>query len=256
VVDGANMVYVYGVISAGGGASIAARGVGDARITCVEHAGLAAITSRLESDALTAARDVRAHWRVLEDAFESVTVLPLRFGTVLEGEAAVREHLLEPNAEELRELLVALEGRVQLNLKAHYNEQVVLREVVSASPAVAELRERVQASRDSASSYGDRIRLGELVAGEVARRRSADTCAALEILGPFAVSAREEEVRGEDAVFSLAFLVDRSGQRDFDEAVGALRQTFGERVILRYVGPLPAYSFVNVDLTTGSAAWA
>ena len=57
-------------------------------------------------------------------------MLPVRFGTVLEGDRAVREQLLEPNAERLTELLDALAGRVQLTVKGDYDEERLLREVV------------------------------------------------------------------------------------------------------------------------------
>jgi hypothetical protein len=42
----------------------------------------------------------------------------------------------------------------------------------------------------------------------------------------------------------------------FSEAVGRLREELGERVRLRYVGPLPPYSFAETDLSAGAAAWA
>ena len=91
-------VYVYGVLAGADAPNVSADGVEQAHVRTVEHAGLAALVSTLESEELAAAREVRAHWRVLEDASKSATVLPVRFGTVLEGDRAVREQLLEPNA--------------------------------------------------------------------------------------------------------------------------------------------------------------
>src|SRR4051794_976472 len=96
---------------------IAVAGVEDAEIRPVQHGGLAALTSVIRGEALQAANEVRAHWRVLEEATTTATVLPTRFGTVMESEEAVRERLLAPNAERLEELLRAVAGRVQLNVK-------------------------------------------------------------------------------------------------------------------------------------------
>ena len=45
-------------------------------------------------------------------------------------------------------------------------------------------------------------------------------------------------------------------QLHWDEAVGRLRAELGERISLRYVGPLPPYSFADSDLSTGAPAWA
>ena len=72
-----------------------------AEVGTVGHGGLAALVSDLEAEALTAAKEVRSHWRVLEEASAGATVLPVRFGTVMESDDAVREQLLEPNAEGL-----------------------------------------------------------------------------------------------------------------------------------------------------------
>jgi hypothetical protein len=247
-------VYVYGVLSGSDQAAVSVGGVEKAEVRTVEHAGLAALVSSLETDALAAAREVRAHWRVLEEASKSATVLPVRFGTVMENDAAVRERLLEPNADSLTGLLGELAGRVQLNVAGEYDEDGLLREVVRASPAVAALRRRVRSVSDSAGYY-DRIRMGELVAAEVDRRREQDAALALERLEPLAVRARVEGAPTPNAAFKLAFLVDSDAIDDFSEAVGGLREALAGRVALRYVGPLPPYSFAEADLSAGVGAW-
>jgi hypothetical protein len=248
-------LYVYGILSAADQANVSVGGVEEAEVQTVEHAGLAALVSTLQADALAAAREVRAHWRVLEEASKSATVLPVRFGTVMEGEAAVREQLLEPNAEQLTELLDALAGRVQLNVKGEYDEESLLREVVRASPAIAALRERVNKLSDAAGYY-DRIRMGELVAAEIARRRQEDEALALARLESLAVAARAEQVSTSSGAFNLAFLVESGGVDRFSTAVGSLRAELAGRVELQYVGPIPPYSFAETDLSTGAAAWA
>ena len=42
----------------------------------------------------------------------------------------------------------------------------------------------------------------------------------------------------------------------FSEAVRDLDEAVGERIALRYIGPLPPYSFAEADLDAGSPAWA
>ena len=248
-------VYVYGVLSGSDRAGVSVDGVEGAEVRTVEHAGLAALVSTLEADALAAAREVRAHWRVLEEASTGATVLPVRFGTVMDGDDAVRERLLEPNAGRLAELLDALAGRVQLNVKGDYEEERLLRDAVRASPAIAALRERLRGLPEAAGYY-DRIRMGELVAAEVARRQDQDGALALARLEPLAVAARAEQPSSEKAAFNLAFLVETGEVDRFSEAIGRLREELGERVVLRYVGPLPPYSFAETDLGAGAAAWA
>jgi hypothetical protein len=101
------------------------------------------------------------------------------------------------------------------------------------------------------AAYYDRIRLGEMVAGEVARRREADTERALELLKPAAEAACVEHASAADSAFDLSFLVPRAKQNSFDERVTALSDELGERVEVRYVGPLPPYSFAEGNLEIG-----
>jgi len=140
-------------------------------------------------------------------------------------------------------------------VKGEYDEERLLRDVVRDSSSVAALRERLQKVPEAAGYY-DRIRLGELVAGEVARRREEDTRMALERLEPLASAAREEQPTQPNQAFNLAFLVKRDGERDFTKGVSELGDDLAGRVEIRYVGPLPPYSFADADMSAGSAAWA
>jgi hypothetical protein len=255
VSDDRGAVYVYGVLRAGDTRAVSAAGVKDARVRAVSHASIGALVSDLDRGALKAAREVRAHWRVLQEASATTTVLPVRFGTVLESDDAVRQQLLEPNAARLSDLLGKLAGRVQLSVKGEYDEERLLRAVVRTSPVIKKLRARVQSLPDAAAYY-ERIRLGELVAAEVDRHRADDSRRALDKLEPLAVAAEVETLSGPHAAFNLAFLVERKRMDDFGIAVRELADELGEGVELSYVGPLPPYSFAGGELEARSATWA
>jgi hypothetical protein len=248
-------VYVYGVLRSADLDALSVTGVAGSPVRAVERDELAALVSDLEGGALAAAREVRAHWRVLEEASGSATVLPVRFGTVMESEDGVRDRLLAPNAERLTGLLGELAGRVQLSVKGDYDEQRLLRKVVRGAPAIGAMQRRLRTLPEEAGYY-DRIRLGEAVAAEVGRQREEDTGLALDRLAPLAVASRAEALGSPDAAFNLAFLVESNRVDDFSAGVRALAGEFGERLHIRYVGPLPPYSFAEMDLAAGSASWA
>ena len=247
-------LYVYGVLKAQDARSVSGSGVANAQVRDVEHDGLAALVSTVEGGALAAAREVRAHWKVLEETSASATVLPVRFGTVLESEDAVRAALLEPNAERLSSLLEELDGRVQLTVKGKYDEERLLRTVMRDTPAIAAMNRDLRKLPKEAGYYG-RIQLGEAVATEVDRLRAEDTGVALDRLATLAAASRSEALSAADAAFNLAFLVDRDRIDGFSKAVADLAREFGERVSIRYVGPLPPYSFAEMELTGSGATW-
>lgn len=242
-------VYVYGVASGSPESLPSARGVEDAELEAVAHGELLAITSPVRSSRL-AARDLRAHWRVLEKAFERSAVLPVRFGTVMESPEAVRERLLAPNAGRLSALLEEMRGLVQLNLKGRYDEDALLRRIVDENTAIA-----VQRQRAASGHPGEQFQLGRMVETAVAWHRERDTALALKELGSAALASRAEEV-AHPSVFNLAFLVERTNEPAFSERVTMLRTRLGAHVDLRYLGPLPPFSFANADLSAGGGeAW-
>jgi hypothetical protein len=245
-------LYLYGVVLGRERGSIAITGVEDSEVETIEHGGLVALASRIEGGPLAAAREIRAHWRVLQEAAETATVLPVRFGTVLEDEQAVRSRFLEPNGDRLRALLNALRGCVQLSVKGAYDEPRLMREVVSSSRPIAALSARVR-QLPQAASYYERIRLGEMVAAEVSRRRAADTEHTLEVLQPAAEAAHADDAKSTNSAFELAFLVRRARQDEFSKRVRGLAEEVGNRIDLRYVGPLPPYSFVEGGQEIGVA---
>jgi hypothetical protein len=64
----------------------------------------------------------------------------------------------------------------------------------------------------------------------------------------------EEENVALHQVLNAVFLVRRDSRAAFDAAVTGLAAEQHDRLHLRYVGPQPPYSFV--DLTTGTPTWA
>lgn len=240
-------LYVYGVLAASEREALSVTGVEGSTVSTVEHNKLAALISPLKGRELRAAREVRAHLSVLEQASESATVLPVRFGTVLDGEQAVRERLLQPNAAQLEAMLEQLAGCVQMTVKGDYDEEAVIREIVSASPPLRALNDRVRQLPEAAAYY-ERLRLGEAIAAAVQQRRDADAQRALDVLEPAALGAQPEAVAAPHEAFSLSFLVRRSDRERFDRGVDNLVGELGDRVAIRYVGPLPPYSFAQGEL--------
>ena len=94
-----------------------------------------------------------------------------------------------------------------------------------------------------------------MVEAEIARRRAADTDAAVRELEGNAIAVRAGQA-AHPAAFDLSFLVERAGQDRFGEAVAALRKQLGDRIELRYVGPLPPFSFAQDGDAVRGGAWA
>jgi hypothetical protein len=134
----ATSLYVYGIIpaaNAGDWPSVAGVGGPVASVWALEVGELAALVSALPPDRTPGRReDLNAHREVLSLAVERGTVIPLRFGMVMEGEDVVRERLLGRHRPKLIELLRTLDGHVQMAVRALYAEGALLRGASRATP--------------------------------------------------------------------------------------------------------------------------
>ena len=238
-------LYVYGIVEARSRAP-AERGIADAPLRLVEGDGSAALVSEIDGDHVRLGREaVLRHARVLEDALELGPVLPMRFGVVMSGPEEIRSRLLEEHAEELRAQLADFAGKVEIRIRAVYDEESLMQDVVRGNPEIASLRDAVRAGSDDATYY-ERIRLGELVAAAVERRRERDAEAIVDALASAALAVEVGGLTHERVVVQASFLVERDRLSKFDQLVDDIAGSYGGGIRFKYTGPLPPHSFVEL----------
>jgi len=190
-------------------------------------------------------RNMMAHTTVLEEVMEEFTILPVRFGMVAPGSEVIREQVLEARYEEFDDLLVEMQGRAEMGLKAVWYESSVFEEIVAEHPTIRDVRDSLM-GRAAEETYFERIRLGEMIEHAMKEKRERDAEMLLAGLRPLAHKVRLNDVITDRMVLNAAFLVEESRQAEFDAEVDRLGDEVGERLILKYVGPAPPYNFVDI----------
>lgn len=240
--------YVYGIVEPGA-ALPAAPGLGGGRIRSVAGQSAAALVSDIVEDRLQLGRDeVLAHSHVLEEALRHGTVLPMRLGIVMGSDEEVRDRLLERHDTELRDQLVRFRGKFEADVRATYEEDALMREVIGSDPEIARLRASLQGRPDDATYY-ERIQLGQLVAGAADRIRQADEEKLMSALRQVCLEARVSAPGHERVALNAAFLLDEETTQEFDEVLEAIAEGQAGRLRFRYTGPLPPHSFVELGET-------
>lgn len=259
--DAMEACYVYGVVSEPDADAVVGElpAVGDggsgSRVGYVRHGGIAAAVSPLRADRpLGTPEDLRAHSRVLDTlAATGAPVLPFRFGTVLGDERAVADEVLAGAHDAFAAALDRLRGRAQFTLRASYEQDALLREVLAERPDIVELRDRVAGLPEEAARY-ERIRLGELVAEAVAAKREADAAELDRRLAPSAQARTLSEPAEEDGVADASFLVALDRRDAFEQAAEELARHWNGRIRLRLLGPMAPYDFVAGAMGEAEAA--
>jgi hypothetical protein len=241
-------LYVYGVVRAGTLHSLDIDGVAGAPVEVIEHDGLSAVVSPLPTDDLRVKRrDLHAHLNVIEAAFAATTILPCPFGTVVGSQDELEEGLLGSARRELVNGIEQLDGTVQMNVKAVYDEDALLREIVAADPQIARLRARTRESGNA--GYYERLQLGEVVAARVAERREHDAARLVEELAAAAIDALVEEPEN-GAALKASFLVRRNQLDRFDAALEAVSKKEQPLLLFEAIGPLPPTAFAAAYAST------
>jgi hypothetical protein len=206
----------------------------------------AALVSEIPTDRVRLGRDeVLLHARVLERSLGRGPVLPMRFGVVMDDAEEIRSRLLDEHGSELRAQLTEMEGKVEIRIRAAYDEQSLFRDVVRDHPEIASLRASV-AGRPPDASYYERIRLGELVAAAVEHHRDRDAHAIIVALGGHALAVEAGQPSHERVVVQASFLVERSHLAEFNAIVDQVAEGYGGQIRFKYTGPLPPHSFVEL----------
>jgi Gas vesicle synthesis protein GvpL/GvpF len=245
-------LHVYGVVSAATRLPADLRGRREAPVSLVVHGDLAAVVSEIDADARLRRNDLLAHARVLESVVESSTVLPMRFGVIVETDEEVALNILEAGKPSLTALLDSLDGVVQLTVKAYHDQDQALRHLLRERPELRELRDQAAVSP---VPYHSQLRLGEAIAVGLDVLADADATMLYEQLSGLAERIVLEEVSGKNQILDAALLVPRGARTRTDEGIARLSRTLPDRLRLRYIGPLPPYSFVDGE-QAGEPVWA
>src|SRR4051794_24825970 len=226
--------------------SLRQAGVGDppAPIELLGHRDLAALVSRISDEHAieresprALRRDMKSHAALLNGLIAEHTVLPLRFGTIFPNDETVIAKMLQRRYAQLDALLDQLDGAVELTLRASYRENRVLQEVVAANPRLSA----------RPKSYTARVDLGRRVAQAIQIKQEDDARWLLDVLRPTVRAVRIGKPMRELMLLNASLLVERSALQEFDRRLAQVNQEQGHRISLDCVGPLPPYSFVELE---------
>jgi hypothetical protein len=239
-------IYVYGIVPADVEVEPNAEGIGDppATVEVIREGDIAALVSSVRTDEPLGKPDcLQAHARLLDGTASVAPVLPLRFGAVMTDEESVAEELLRKNHDEFAEALRALEGHAEYIVKGRYDEDTILREVISESEDAQRLREQMRGMSEDAARQS-RMALGEIVVKLIDSKRAADTEAVVKVLDDLAKQVNVREPTHELDAVNVAVLAEVDQQEELQAKVNDLAENWDGRVEMRLLGPLAAYDFV------------
>jgi hypothetical protein len=242
-------LYIYAIAGKGAEPPTGVAPVGDpeAAVSTRDIGGVSALVSPIsEPEVMAARRHMLAHTRVIEAAMEKATLLPMRFGVIVDGAASIAA-ALSPKENDLLALLADLDGCVEAGIKASWNDAVLYREIVAARPDIARRAEAL-AKLNPTAAYYDRIELGREVDSAMAVKRFEEKKALMARLKPLAIRHADLPESDDMSVMNVALLIRREREADVIAAIEAIDREEGDRLQLKIVTPAPVYNFVKLRL--------
>lgn len=215
----------------------------------VPHNGLSAVVSDSGVTEYEPTRvNTLAHQRVQERILRDFTILPVRFGTVSDPMLPNQNmrRLLEKKFLEFEGLLADMEGKTELGLKALWRDEgAIFEEIVAGSPTIRRFRDSLRHKPPEVLRF-EALPLGKMVKEAMEEKKSREATTVLAPLHRASCRVKENDILLDRMIVNAAFLVEREREGNFDQAVRELDREMGDRVIFKYVGPVPPYNFVNI----------
>ncbi len=206
--------------------------------------GLVAVLSDNSKDRYPISRkNLMAHKNVVEQMIRLTPSLPVRFNTIAPSLELVRARLLTEKADELKNKIKSVEGRIELSIRATWlDEAKLLERILEEDSSIRALRDSLQ----NGAGHQERIRLGQMVENAILKRRDALGAKLEAYLKPLV----EDLARGtlpEGVVANLSLLIPESQLEQVEEAIYTF-DAENDLTVVRITGPLAPFTFSEMTI--------
>ena len=243
--------YLYGVVPAAGAKEFGPIGLGGQAVHTVVDGELGIVAGPAERLCFASIAPGRTlqylaqHQRVLEKVMVDRSVIPLKFGTYAADDTEVRE-VLRSGRQEFAGALARYDGKIEMDLAAFWTDLPGVLADIAHDQTVIALK--AQIARQSTVTLEQRIRLGQQVKTLLDARRkqtAGELAAALRKNWPEVVV---NPATDDSMIFNAAILTGRREQAELEEVIRQFDRRYENRIKVRYVGPLPPYSFATAEV--------
>ncbi len=241
--------YVYCIIKTSEPRDFGAIGIGgdSSRVYTVHFQDLAAVVSDTPIRIYDPTREnVLAHELVNESVMREFTVIPMSFGTIFRTHDDIVE-LLKSTYRAFDDVLDKMRDKIEFGLKVLWDRDQVARRLEEEDEEIHRLKREITENEQS-STYFARMQLGRLVESGLEEAANGYVMDVHQSLKPFAIASRSNKPIGDRMILNAAYLVVRTREEEFDEAVKSLSRKYEELLSFKYTGPWPPYNFVNIKL--------
>jgi len=244
--------YIYGFVSANEDRDFGPIGIDRGEVRTLPYQDIAAVVSDLsfiQFDSLpkeALLHNLAVYQSVIEKAMKSHNIIPMKFGTVVQGVEELKR-ILKKGYGQIKSSLSAMENKIELDVAALWSDLETVLKEIGEEEEIKKLKEEA-ASKPPDQVFEIKINVGKLVKACLDKKREECASEILDTLKKEAEGHRSHDVMDDSMVINVAFLIRKDREEIFEGKVNQLDRQYQGRINFRIVGPLPPYSFSTFEM--------
>ena len=245
-------IYIYGFTNSDEWKTFGPIGIEQGDVYFFPYKDVAAVVSDLpliQFDSLpreTLLRNLAVYQAVIEMVMKSHHIIPMKFGTIVQGEEYLKK-MLEKGYGRINANLKEMENKIELDVAALWSNFDSILKEIGAGEEIKRLREKA-ATKPPEQVFEIKVQLGKLVKDTLDKKREQCASQLSDVLKKDAENYRSHAVMDDSMIMNTAFLIDKDRQETFETKVDQLDKQYNGGINFRIVGPLPPYSFTTLEM--------
>ncbi len=245
---------IYGFIQGDEPCRLGAIGIDGREVYTLTFEGIAALVSRLPLEGFasmpkeTLLRNLTVYQSVLEQVMNESPVIPVKFGSLIDGDEAVIR-ILKRGKDQIAQSLKEMDNRIELDVVALWSDLNSVLTEIGQTEEIKELKEEA-GSKSKGEILKMQIKTGKRVKAMLDEKRESLKAEIMVPLREIAENQCIHSLMDDSMIMNTAFLVQRENAPRLEEIVQGLDRRYEGRMTFRIIGPLPAHSFLTFELKT------
>lgn len=183
---------------------------------------------------------------VIEMVMKSHHIIPMKFGTIIQGEEDLKK-ILKKGYDRINTNLKKMENKIELDVVALWsNLEPVLKEIAEKEE-IKRLKEEAL-TKSAEKVFEIKINLGKTVKALLDKKREELAFQLLSVLKKEAEDHRRHDIMDDTMIMNMAFLINKDRGEIFEARIDQLDKQYNGSVNFRILGPLPPYSFTTLEM--------
>ncbi|MBU4466673.1 GvpL/GvpF family gas vesicle protein [Patescibacteria group bacterium] len=249
-------IYLYGITDKIEKKNFGPIGINEAKVEVIPCKDINALISetpiinfdRFDKEKLT--KYVTIHQKVNEEVMRNYDVVPMAFGIIAPSKAEVLR-ILERAYLQFKTVLRKIAGKAEFAVQVWWNQEKLLEELVNVNPEIERLKQKAF-SKVSILGMPIKLKLGKLIQQEIEAQKEAFIQDIQAHLKNSSHDFTSNKLIEDDMLANFSFLIEKAREGELDKKMQELGKKYEEKLRFKYIGPMPAYSFVNINLELGN----